>query len=154
MLLLVDIIWIGVISHSITNFQGRKNSSFTSVADPPLIFRPNWGLKDWKVFFGDQLPPLSKGLDDRPPPPPKLMSRSGSGTALVSQVSRAGLNNHADNFAWTSLKVLWCWRVYLRSVHRLISSIGAFFVSFCFANLLNQNTMFALFLEFGARTLS
>ena len=31
-----------------------------------------------KNFFGER-PPLSKGLDDRPPPPP--ISRSGSGTA-------------------------------------------------------------------------
>ena len=47
-------------------------------------------------------------------PPPPLISRSVSGSALVSQVSRGSLNNHADNFAWTSLKVLWCWRVYLQ----------------------------------------
>ena len=34
----------------------------------PLIFRPNWGPKDQKNFFGD--PPFSKGLDDPPPPSP------------------------------------------------------------------------------------
>ena len=48
-----------------------------SVADPgegpggrlPLICRPNRGPKGGKHFLGDQ-PPLSKGLDDHPPPPP------------------------------------------------------------------------------------
>ena len=33
----------------------------------PPIFRPNWGPKGVKKFFGD--PPLCKGLDERPPPP-------------------------------------------------------------------------------------
>ena len=36
--------------------------------------RPNWGPKGPKNFFGSLGPPLSKGLDDRPPP---LISRSG-----------------------------------------------------------------------------
>ena len=31
----------------------------------PLIFRPKWGLKGRKKFFGDR-PPLSQALDDRP----------------------------------------------------------------------------------------
>ena len=52
---------------------------------PPLIFRPNWGSKGWKKFFGHWVPPpppppLSKGLDNRPPP---YISSSGSGTALT-----------------------------------------------------------------------
>ena len=61
-LLLVDIIWKGVISHNTTNFQGRRNFSFTSVADPgegpppPLIFRPNWGPKSGKKFLETGLP--------------------------------------------------------------------------------------------------
>ena len=38
----------------------------------PLIFRPNWGLKGQKTFFGRLSPPLSKGLVDAPPPPPYL----------------------------------------------------------------------------------
>ena len=29
----------------------------------PLIFRPNWGPKGWKNFFGDWAPLLSQGLD-------------------------------------------------------------------------------------------
>ena len=49
----------------------------------PLIFRPNWGSKGRKKFFWDTCPRLSKGLDDQPPPPPRLISRSGSGTVLV-----------------------------------------------------------------------
>ena len=40
----------------------------------PLIFRPNWGPKGQKNFFGDRTPP--------PPPPPPVISRSGSGTAF------------------------------------------------------------------------
>ena len=44
---------------------------------PPLIFRPNWGPKGWiKVFWAH--PPLSKGLDKRPPPP--LIWKSGFAT--------------------------------------------------------------------------
>ena len=49
-------------------------------APHPLIFRPNWGSKGGKNFFGDLPPRLSKGLDDRPTPSP-LISRYGSGTA-------------------------------------------------------------------------
>ena len=47
------------------------------VADPgegPLSFRPNWSPKGWKTFFRDR-PPLSKGLDDRPPPYLKVWIR-------------------------------------------------------------------------------
>ena len=33
-------------------------------AQPPLIFRPNWGLNG----FGYRASPLSLGLGDRPPP--------------------------------------------------------------------------------------
>ena len=44
------------------------------LAPPPLIFRPNWGPKGEKKFFGDCTPP--------PPPPPPPMSRCGSGTAF------------------------------------------------------------------------
>ena len=38
----------------------------------PLIFRPKWGPKGGKKFFGDRPPPLYQGLDDRPTPPPPL----------------------------------------------------------------------------------
>ena len=51
---------------------------------PPPIFKPNWGPKGCKNFFGDRplpTPYLSKGLDDRPISPPPLISRSGSGAA-------------------------------------------------------------------------
>ena len=36
-----------------------------------LIFGPNWGLKSQKKIFLETTPPppLSQGLDDRPPPP-------------------------------------------------------------------------------------
>ena len=50
---------------------------------PPLILRPNWGLKCWKKFFWrPPPPPLSQGLDDRAP---ALSWRSGSATACISQ---------------------------------------------------------------------
>ena len=35
---------------------------------PSLIFRPNWRPKGWKKVF-ETTPPLSQGLNDRPPPP-------------------------------------------------------------------------------------
>ena len=54
---------------------------------PPHIFIPNWGPKGRKNFLGD-LPPLSKGPDDCPPPP--LISRSGSGTVMVKEGDRGG----------------------------------------------------------------
>ena len=129
-LLLVDIIWKGVISHNTTNFQGRRNFSFTSVADPgegpapPLLFLDQSEARKVEKSFLETRPPppyLREGLDDRSP----LISRSVSGTALVSQVSRAGLNNYADGCAWTSLK---------------LSTLV----------LTGLPTMFALFLKFGA----
>ena len=39
------------------------------------------GTRGKKRFFGDRVPPLYKGRDDRPPPPPSIISRSGFGTA-------------------------------------------------------------------------
>jgi len=83
-------------------FKGEKISHslqwrIQGGARPPLLFLDQTeARKVEKIFLETAPPPLSKGLDDRPPP---LISRSGSGTALVSQVSRAGLNNHADGFA-------------------------------------------------------
>ena len=55
--------------------QGRGPGS----RRPPLIFGLNWGPKGRKKFFGRPGPPLSKGLDDRPP---SFISRSGSGTEV------------------------------------------------------------------------
>ena len=52
---------------------------------PPIIFRPNRDPKDRKIFFSRPAPPspLSKGLDDlNTPPPPLLISRSGSGIVI------------------------------------------------------------------------
>ena len=53
---------------------------FDSVADPgeglppSLIFRPKWRPKGRKKKILETAPPLSQGLDDRPPlPPPYLM---------------------------------------------------------------------------------
>ena len=38
-----------------------------------------------KIFWETKAP-LSQGLDDRPPPPPRLILRSGSATELVTVV--------------------------------------------------------------------
>ena len=43
------------------------------VADP---VGPNWGPKGRKKLFGARTPPISKGLDDRGPPPPPPLSQS------------------------------------------------------------------------------
>ena len=40
---------------------GTRKPSWASQVPPPLIFRPNWGPKAEKIFWGDQ-----------PPPPPYL----------------------------------------------------------------------------------
>ena len=46
-------------------FRGGAGGSLPP--PPPLIFRPNWGQRDRKNFFGRPLPPaFSKGLNDRP----------------------------------------------------------------------------------------
>ena len=59
--------------------NGLTLSFCYSVADPgegaPLIFRPNWGPKGRKNKFLETVPRLSKGLDDRCPPPPHLLSQ-------------------------------------------------------------------------------
>ena len=49
-----------------------------------LIFRPKWGPKNWKKFFFGDRPPLSQGLDDRPPPHP--LNRYYNGTEYASGV--------------------------------------------------------------------
>ena len=57
---------------------------------PPLIFRPNWGSTGGKKFFGDRTSPpppcLSQGVDYRPLPAPSLISKSGSGTAVMRSI--------------------------------------------------------------------
>ena len=53
---------------------------------PPLIFRPNWGLKGQKIFLGDRAPSLSQVLDD-PPPPPPITWRPESATANASRIA-------------------------------------------------------------------
>ena len=50
----------------------------------PLIFGPNRGPKDRKNLRG-RPPPLSKGLDDRPPPPPPSPLSQGLGPALANE---------------------------------------------------------------------
>ena len=66
-LLLVDIIWIGVISHNTTNFQGQWNFSFTSVADPD----EGPGLPSPPLLFLDQTEArkVEKNFFWRPAPP-------------------------------------------------------------------------------------
>ena len=97
-LLLVDIIWIGVISHNTTNFQGRWNFSFTSVADPgegpglpspPLLFLDQTeARKVEKIFLETGPSPLSKDLDDRSPPSLYLKVWIRHCTCLPSKPSR------------------------------------------------------------------
>ena len=66
-------------------------STGNAVADPgegpggpdPRLFSVQAGARraeTEKNFFGDQPPPLSNGLEDRPPP---LISRSGSGNSML-----------------------------------------------------------------------
>ena len=60
----------GKCSHHCATFTLHAVADTGEGSGPPLIFRPNWGLKGLKTFFW------------RPPPsPPPLISRSGSGTA-------------------------------------------------------------------------
>ena len=45
---------------------GERPGGPATSPPPPLIFRPNWGPKgEKKIFFGDQVPLLSEGLDQR-----------------------------------------------------------------------------------------
>ena len=48
------------------------------LAGPALIFRPNWGLKDWKKFFFETRPPRYLRVWMTAPP---FIWRSGSATA-------------------------------------------------------------------------
>ena len=73
-----------------------------SVADPgegpggggsrPLICRPNWGPKGRKIFFSrtTPLPPYQRVL--MTPPPPTLISKSGSGTACLPKYWQADIS--------------------------------------------------------------
>ena len=59
-------------------------------ARSPLIFRLNWGLQGRKKFVGDS-PPLSKDLDDRPPPPAYL--KVWIRTVIVYETRKRRVNN-------------------------------------------------------------
>ena len=61
--------------------SGGSRGGARGARPSPLILRPNWGPKGRQNFFGRlrSPTPLSKGLDDRPPP--SLISRSGLSTA-------------------------------------------------------------------------
>ena len=51
-------------------FKIGYNADLGEGPGPPLIFRPNWGPKGPKKrLLETGHPPLSQGLDDRPPPP-------------------------------------------------------------------------------------
>ena len=71
----------GTVCRDQRQIQGRDPGG-----PPFLIFRPNWGPKGRKKFFGDRPPaPLSQFLDDQPPhqlppPPPHPILRLGSGS--------------------------------------------------------------------------
>ena len=86
-----------MISHNTTNFQGRRNFSFTSVADPgegpgppppPLLFLDqSEARKVEKGFLETRAPPyLGEGLDDRPPTLSQVCIRHC--TCLTSKPSR------------------------------------------------------------------
>ena len=68
---------------------------------PPLNFRLKWGRKGGKKFFWRPPPPLSQGLDDRPPLPP-LIWRSGFVTDYCIYFSV----NPCRKQSWTSPKSL------------------------------------------------
>ena len=133
-LLLVDIIWIGVISHNTTNFQGRRNFSFTqSVAGPgegpalppPLLFLDQTEARKVENRFLETGPSLSKGGSGWSPPP--LSQGLYPALHLSQQVKPSRPKQPRRRFR-TSLK---------------LSTLV----------LTGLPTMFALFLEFGARTL-
>ena len=73
----------------------ERHSIYSTVADPgegpggvrplPLFLDQTEARRAKKHFFWRPPPPLSKDLDDRPPP---LISRSGSGN--TASLSRAG----------------------------------------------------------------
>ena len=85
-----------MISHNTTNFQGRKNFSFTSEADPgdgppprPVLFLDQTeARKVGKIFLETGPSPLSKDLDDRSPPSPYLKVWIRHCTYLTSKPSR------------------------------------------------------------------
>ena len=62
--------------------------------------------------------------------------------ARAWQLCWAGVINHADDFAWIGLEVLWCLRIYLWIFHSLIYLIGEFFVSFRVVDMLNYRVRF------------
>ena len=54
----------------VARVQQRTSARRQRGLRPRLIFRPNWGPEGQKNVFGDRPPPpLSRGLDDRSPPP-------------------------------------------------------------------------------------
>ena len=64
--------------------KGRKIAIADPGPPPPLVLDQTEARGTEKISLGDRLPlaPLSKGLDEPPiPPPPPLISRSGSGSS-------------------------------------------------------------------------
>ena len=71
----------------------------------------------------------------------RLLAAQGIWTRDLPLCSQALLPTEliANPAAVKEEELSWCLRIYLRSVHSLISSTGAFFVSFCFVNMLNYS---------------
>ena len=65
---------------SLNRNQSQIQGGAREVQAPPLFLDQKEARKKLYLETGTPPNPLSKGLDDRPPPSPHLISRSGSGT--------------------------------------------------------------------------
>ena len=75
---------------------------------PPLIFRPNWGPKGWKIFLWDCPLPLISGSGNPPPPPAAapFIWRSGSATERCPSYGDSRWRDTSKYLSWTHSQ---CW---------------------------------------------
>ena len=85
---------------SLDTSETKIAARYSTVADPveglgggpvPSLFLDQTEARRFENYFKlESAPPLSQGLDDRPcPPPPPLISRSGSGTVASIRLLRS-----------------------------------------------------------------
>ena len=67
------------------------------LAGPTLIFRPNWGPKDWQNFFFETRPPLISGFGWLLPPP------LSEGLDLPLQVIMVAKFLELNNLSWVTI---------------------------------------------------